>query len=431
MRKLLAILLCLCLSFVMMDNAAVAQGNGEPATLMPNTPLIVVDRTYLADDFSAIKPSDVIKVDTLNGAMASALFGARGANGVFLITTKKGKPGTKYAEQFRPYLSKVKYRSWVALNSKLVDSGLVGLNTSDIIKLQFSKKGVKSGKFTSDGHPLLLIVTKAYAIKKELPKATTSYKIDTIANNKVIYPANKGLANATTGIDDTAVAQTVTSTAKTIYSAASHKTMVLVNGQFYGDDIKNLNRDDIQHSNILASWYAESLFGSLNGGYPLFSIDTKQKISSDTTRIDSVATQGPLYIIDGKPIEGKPKDVYAEDIVEIVAIKKIFGPNVYPDKPDNGAIIIATRTFVIANYQKKLSAFSKKYKKRIEFEMKYNHNDKGIFYSISNRSFAVGDDLVRELYNIPRNNIKKVRFREKQTCCGINRYVDITLKDKN
>lgn len=170
MRKLIAIL-CLCLSFVMMDNAAVAQGNGEPATLMPNTPLIVVDRTYLADDFSAIKPSDIIKVDTLNGAKAAALFGARGANGVFLVTTKKGKPGTKYAEQLSPYLSKVKYRSWVALNSKLADSGLAGLNTSDIIKLEFSKKGVKSGDYLSKGrYPLLSIITKDYAVNAYLNK---------------------------------------------------------------------------------------------------------------------------------------------------------------------------------------------------------------------------------------------------------------------
>ena len=38
-----------------------------------------------------INPSDIASVSVLKGAAASALYGSRGANGVILITTKKGK----------------------------------------------------------------------------------------------------------------------------------------------------------------------------------------------------------------------------------------------------------------------------------------------------------------------------------------------------
>ncbi len=55
-------------------------------------PLIVVDGFALSsNDFSTINPNDVESVDVLKDAAASAIWGARSANGVIVITTKKGK----------------------------------------------------------------------------------------------------------------------------------------------------------------------------------------------------------------------------------------------------------------------------------------------------------------------------------------------------
>ena len=45
-----------------------------------------------------INPNDVEKVTVLKGPMAAALYGSRGANGVILITTKKGKAGKTKVE---------------------------------------------------------------------------------------------------------------------------------------------------------------------------------------------------------------------------------------------------------------------------------------------------------------------------------------------
>lgn len=43
--------------------------------------------------FSLIAPEDILRIDVLKDADATAIYGSRGANGVILITTKKGKSG--------------------------------------------------------------------------------------------------------------------------------------------------------------------------------------------------------------------------------------------------------------------------------------------------------------------------------------------------
>jgi len=55
-------------------------------------PLYVVDG-YAGADISAITPTDIASIEVLKDASATAIYGSRGANGVVLITTKKGSPG--------------------------------------------------------------------------------------------------------------------------------------------------------------------------------------------------------------------------------------------------------------------------------------------------------------------------------------------------
>ncbi len=55
-----------------------------------NEPLIVVDGAPFDGDLSDINPSDIENMSVLRDASAAALYGARGANGVVMITTKRG-----------------------------------------------------------------------------------------------------------------------------------------------------------------------------------------------------------------------------------------------------------------------------------------------------------------------------------------------------
>lgn len=53
-------------------------------------PLIVLDGAPYDGDWNSINPSDVASVTVLKDAASNALYGARGANGVIIVTTKKG-----------------------------------------------------------------------------------------------------------------------------------------------------------------------------------------------------------------------------------------------------------------------------------------------------------------------------------------------------
>lgn len=58
-----------------------------------NDPLIVVDGAPYDGGWNSINPSDVESITVLKDAASNSLYGARGANGVVMITTKKAKKG--------------------------------------------------------------------------------------------------------------------------------------------------------------------------------------------------------------------------------------------------------------------------------------------------------------------------------------------------
>ena len=57
-------------------------------------PLYVLDNMPYDGDISAIDPQDIEQISVLKDAAATSLYGARAANGVVMITTKKGKMNT-------------------------------------------------------------------------------------------------------------------------------------------------------------------------------------------------------------------------------------------------------------------------------------------------------------------------------------------------
>lgn len=69
------------------------QIRGRNSILASNSPLIVVDGIPYNGPLSEINPNDVSSIDVLKDASSAAIYGARGSNGVILITTKKGVEG--------------------------------------------------------------------------------------------------------------------------------------------------------------------------------------------------------------------------------------------------------------------------------------------------------------------------------------------------
>lgn len=58
-----------------------------------NEPLVVIDGV-MGGDMNALNPADIESMDILKDASATAIYGSRGANGVIIISTRKGSSGT-------------------------------------------------------------------------------------------------------------------------------------------------------------------------------------------------------------------------------------------------------------------------------------------------------------------------------------------------
>jgi TonB-linked SusC/RagA family outer membrane protein len=60
-----------------------------------NSPIIVLDGAVYQGNMASINPSDVESISLLKDATATSLYGARGGNGVILVTTKRGRRSDK------------------------------------------------------------------------------------------------------------------------------------------------------------------------------------------------------------------------------------------------------------------------------------------------------------------------------------------------
>ena len=90
-----------------MAGVQLTNASGQPGTQQPsirirgissinagNAPLIILDGVPFDGDMNNINAQDIESMTVLKDAASNALYGARGANGVIMITTKKGSSGT-------------------------------------------------------------------------------------------------------------------------------------------------------------------------------------------------------------------------------------------------------------------------------------------------------------------------------------------------
>ncbi len=75
-----------------------------------SNPLIVVDGYPISGSLATVNPNDIESLEVLKDAASAAIYGSRGANGVILVTTKKGKLGK----------AKFSYNGYVSISSKYV-----------------------------------------------------------------------------------------------------------------------------------------------------------------------------------------------------------------------------------------------------------------------------------------------------------------------
>src|SRR5690606_27425207 len=105
-----------------MSNIVIRGGN---SITQSNSPLYVVDGFPLEDpDNNAINPDDIASIEILKDASSTAIYGARGANGVVIITTKQGKTGDPV----------VTYNNWLGVQQPL--KTIPVMSAYDFVKYQ-------------------------------------------------------------------------------------------------------------------------------------------------------------------------------------------------------------------------------------------------------------------------------------------------------
>ena len=123
-------------------------------SLNGSSPLVLVDGVERS--FSQIDPNEVEDISILKDASATAVFGVRGANGVILVTTKRGEAGktkislsTSYGiQQVSTFLKNVDSYTWASLYNNAQLSDGVAQN-----QMRFSPEAV--AHFKNGDQPLL------------------------------------------------------------------------------------------------------------------------------------------------------------------------------------------------------------------------------------------------------------------------------------
>lgn len=88
---------------------------GNRSITAGNEPLYVLDGIPLTGGIAEISPGDIESMEVLKDASATAIYGSRGANGVILVTSKKGIKG----------VTTVTYDSYLSLDSRLVEPDMM------------------------------------------------------------------------------------------------------------------------------------------------------------------------------------------------------------------------------------------------------------------------------------------------------------------
>ena len=125
------------------DAAVSIRVRGGISITQSNDPLYIIDGFPSEDGMSTIDPGEIETIDVLKDASATAIYGARGANGVVVITTKNGsKSSGKATVNFDAY--------WGA---KTLAKKLDVLSPYEFIKLDYERTlwRIGNGDTSSDG----------------------------------------------------------------------------------------------------------------------------------------------------------------------------------------------------------------------------------------------------------------------------------------
>jgi TonB-dependent SusC/RagA subfamily outer membrane receptor len=102
------------------SKAATFQIRGTNSINSGTSPLFILDGVPITSaDFNAISPNDIESINVLKDASSTSIYGARAANGVVVITTKRGTSTEKVDITFRTQqgFSNLAHGNWNLMNT--------------------------------------------------------------------------------------------------------------------------------------------------------------------------------------------------------------------------------------------------------------------------------------------------------------------------
>ena len=136
----------------------------------------------------------------------------------------------------------------------------------------------------------------------------------------------------------------------------------------------------------------------------------------------------PLYVVDGKVV-ASISNIKAADIMETAILPDSVAVKLYGQKAANGAMVVTTVAAAIPIYEKKLSAFNKRYKNYLE---KHHGDDSKLAYVINNTILMEkGKKTLGKLYDLEPKDIAKVDYRTDRRFSTDATIVITTTGDNN
>ncbi|MDA3852697.1 MAG: SusC/RagA family TonB-linked outer membrane protein, partial [Bacteroidales bacterium] len=150
-------------------------------------PIYVVDGMIL-DDISFLSPNDIASTEVLKDASSTAIYGSRGANGVILVTTKKGGQGK----------AKVSVNSYVGVQNRWNDLDLMQrdefaetiqrINPSASSMAKYQENGFNAWMYdnvgTSPYYPILKTASNPYGM--DYAAVETDWQDEVFKDNAII-----------------------------------------------------------------------------------------------------------------------------------------------------------------------------------------------------------------------------------------------------
>ena len=122
-------------------DGATIQIRGVGSINASSTPLYVVDGIAFDGNLASINPNDIESMTVLKDAAAAALYGARGANGVVMITTKKGSDG----------IANVNFKAQVGMQQRSLKRYDV-LDQREFVEITY--EAMKNNYYFNGGYPM-------------------------------------------------------------------------------------------------------------------------------------------------------------------------------------------------------------------------------------------------------------------------------------